>query len=123
MKTTAFYSFERLTVWQRSCSFAADIYQLTKRFPKEELYGISSQLRRASISISSNIAEGSSRKSGKEQGRFTEIAYGSLLEVISQLKMCVLINLINEDVYVSIRSEGIEIGKMLSKLRSSQLSR
>jgi four helix bundle protein len=71
MKT---YSFEKLIVWQKSRKLAAVIYKMTREFPKEEIFGISSQMRRCSISISSNIAEGSGRQTFKEKARFTEIA-------------------------------------------------
>ena len=82
MKT---FSFEKLEVWQLSRKLVVEIYKTTSLFPKEELYVLTSQLRRAAISVSSNIAEGSSRKSPKDQARFSQIAYSSLIEVLNQL--------------------------------------
>ncbi|MBK8564167.1 MAG: four helix bundle protein [Saprospiraceae bacterium] len=71
------YAFEKLTVWQMNRQFAKKLYLKTKSFPKEELFGITSQIRRACISVSCNLAEGSARKTPKEQLRFYEIAFGS----------------------------------------------
>lgn len=82
MKT---YSFEKLDVWQRTRSLIKIIYEDTSSFPKEELFGLVSQLRRAAVSISSNIAEGSGSITSKEQANFYKIAYSSMLEVLSQL--------------------------------------
>ena len=79
------YSFERLEVWHLARQLVKDIYRISKKFPEDERFGLTHQIRKASISISSNIAEGSSRRTGKDQGRFTEIAFGSLMEVLNQL--------------------------------------
>jgi len=72
------YGFEKLDVWNKSVELSEEIYLITKEFPSDEKFGIISQLRRASVSVSSNIAEGSSRSSYKEQARFSEIAYGRI---------------------------------------------
>ena len=85
------YSFEKLDVWQLSRKLVVIIYKITDRFPTEEKFGLINQLRRASVSIASNIAEGSSRNSLKDQIRFIEIAYGSLMEVYTQL--CIAVDL------------------------------
>ncbi len=79
------YQFERLEVWQLSISFTKVIYQLTDRFPDSEKFGLVNQIRRAGVSVSSNIAEGSGCISPKNQARFYEIAYSSLMEVASQM--------------------------------------
>ena len=78
-------SFTDLVAWKKSHLFALEIYKITKKFPNEEKYGLVDQLRRASISITSNLAEGFSRKTSKEKIRFYYIAFGSLLEIQSQL--------------------------------------
>jgi four helix bundle protein len=78
-------TFEDLEVWQKSRELTLSIYQLTKKFPAEELYGLVSQMRRASISVSSNIAEGFARRQVKDKERFYVIASASLSELLSQL--------------------------------------
>ena len=72
------FRFEKLDVWQKAVNFANDVYEVTRTFPSEERFGLTSQIRRASVSISSNIAEGSGRSSNKDFARFVEIAYSSV---------------------------------------------
>ena len=79
------FRFEKIEAWQRAREFNAVIYNVLRGFPKEELFALTAQLRRASISISSNIAEGSGRNSDADFAHFLEIAYGSLMETVSQL--------------------------------------
>jgi four helix bundle protein len=81
MKTR--FRFEKLEVWQEARKIYQVIYRLTRKFPREELFAMTSQIRRASISVSSNIAEGSGRNSDKDFAHFLEQAYGSLMEVAS----------------------------------------
>ncbi len=90
------YSFERLDVWQLSRKLVKEIYKLTGTFPEEEKFNLASQMRRASVSVPSNIAEGSSRSSLKDQVRFLEIAYGSLMELYTQLYISMDLAYINE---------------------------
>jgi four helix bundle protein len=78
------FNFEKLEVWQKAIDFGNLIYLETRRFPSDERFGLTNQLRRAATSVSSNIAEGSSRSSKNEFARFIEIAAGSLFEVVSQ---------------------------------------
>ena len=115
------YSFEKLDVWQKARILNSNIYTLTMNFPKEETYGLVQQLRRASISISSNIAEGSSRTSHRDKARFTNMAYGSLLEVLNQLILSKDLSYIDEVEYKSIRPLIEEIGNKLNALRNYQL--
>ena len=75
------YPFEKLRVWQAARELAASTYANTSAFPQREMYGLTSQCNRAAVSIAANIAEGSSRKSLKDQAHFSEIAYGSLMEL------------------------------------------
>ena len=82
MKT---FSFEKLIAWQKARELASEIYKTTKLFPKDELFGLTSQMRRCAVSIASNLAEGSGRNSMKDKARFTEIAFGSALELLNQL--------------------------------------
>jgi len=93
-----------------------EIYLLTRKLPKEELYGITSQMQRAAVSIPSNIAEGHARTGKKEFSRFLSIASGSKAELQTQLLICVDIGFLSEsDIYVSIMLSE-EVGKMLSAL-------
>ncbi len=117
------YSFEKLIVWQKSRKLAVLIYKITLVFPKEELFGLTSQMRRCSISIPSNIAEGSGRQTSKEKARFTEIAYSSALELLNQLMISLDLNYINEENYLKTRTEIEEITFMLDSLRKSQLEK
>lgn len=91
------YSFEKLQVWQKARILNKESYQITKSFTETEGFGLSNQLRRASVSISSNIAEGSGRSTLKDQSHFYTIASGSLMEVLSQLYLAVDIELLSED--------------------------
>src|SRR5437867_12969143 len=78
------FNFEKLDVWQRAIGFADLVYNHTRQFPADERFGLTNQMRRAAVSISSNIAEGTSRMSQADFGRFIEIATGSVFEVVSQ---------------------------------------
>jgi len=79
------FSFEKLDVWKQAKNLAVDIYKLTEDFPDKERFGLQGQIRRATVSVSSNIAEGSSRFSARSKSNFYQIAYSSLMEVYSQL--------------------------------------
>ena len=118
MKT---YSFEKLLVWQKSKALTVNIYKLTSTFPKEELFGISNQMRRSSVSIVSNVAEGSGRQNAKEKARYTEIAYSSALELLSQLIISLDLEYIDQESYLGIRTQIEEITFMLDALRKSQI--
>lgn len=117
------FSFEKLNVWQNSINFVEDIYKLTDKFPKSELYCLTSQIRRATISIPSNIAEGSTRKSFKDQARYTEIAFGSLLETLTQLIIAHKLQYINENDFNNSRIEIEKISRQLNALKNSQIER
>ncbi|KKP59242.1 MAG: S23 ribosomal protein [Candidatus Gottesmanbacteria bacterium GW2011_GWA1_34_13] len=123
---TYLQSYKELIVWQKSMELAREIYLLTKNFPKSELYGIVMQIRRAVVSIPSNIAEGYGRKSTKEFIQFSTIAYGSLLELETQLILSKQLKFVEEIKFI--RSEQLleEISKMLRsmimKLKTKSLS-
>jgi four helix bundle protein len=106
-------NYKDLKIWVRSVKLASLIYKLTSRFPSEEKFGIISQLRRASISISSNIAEGSARSSEKDFSRFINIAYGSLCEVETQLVIAHDLKFIPTPEHESILLELNELQKMI----------
>lgn len=115
------YSFEKLIVWQKSRKLAVIINKITRDFPKDEIFGMISQMRRCSISIASNIAEGSGRHSAKDKARFSEIAYSSALELINQLIISWDLEYVSEENYLTIRNEIEEITFMLDSLYKSQL--
>ncbi|WP_428223856.1 four helix bundle protein [Flavobacterium sp.] len=114
------YSFEKLIVWQKAIAFTVAISKLTKQFPKEEMFGLSSQIRRSSRSISTNIAEGSGKHSLKEKSRFTEYSYSSSLETINHLIEAYQLEYITNEQYVSFRERLDEINAMLDALYKSQ---
>ncbi|EOG6893722.1 four helix bundle protein [Flavobacterium psychrophilum] len=99
------YSFEKLEVWVESKNFSKSIYLVTSKFPDNEKYGLISQLRRASISICSNIAEGSARNSFKDKAHFTTMAFSSAVEVLNQLIICFEIEFISENEYFKLRGD------------------
>ena len=108
-------TFKDLEVWQKSVLFATEIYSVTELFPKEEIYGLVSQLRRASVSLASNIAEGS-KKSKKEFANFIKIAQGSGAEIETQLFISSNLEYINKRDLEKLLTELESIMKMLSRL-------
>lgn len=112
------FNFEKLDVWQRAVDFAAYIYDLSKAFPSDEKFGITSQMRRAAVSISSNIAEGSSRSSRQDFARFVELAVGSLYELVSQGFIARKQGFIDEKDFQKLYAESDELIRMLSGLRN-----
>jgi len=107
------FKFETLDIWKRSIKFATKTYQITSKFPKEENFNLTSQLKRASVSISLNIAEGSARKSKIDFKRFIQIARGSLNEVVTCLYIAVEQKYINQEDFKIMYSECEEISRML----------
>ena len=99
-------------------SLVLKLYIETKSWPKEEVYGLTSQIRRSAVSVPSNIAEGYGRNSTGDYIRFLQIASGSLYEFQTQLEISVQLNYLSEEKYVEINSLSIEIEKMLSSLIS-----
>ena len=116
------FNFEKLEVWQKAIDFAALVYNETRAFPTEERFGLTNQLRRAAVSISSNIAEGSSRSSRNDFARFVEIATGSVFEVVSQGFIARRQNFLGEDQFRKIYADAEELSRMLNGLRKSLLS-
>ncbi len=113
------YSFENLEVWQKSRELVKEIYGVTSDFPADEKFGLTSQLRRAAVSVSSNIAEGSSRWSKKDQARFYEIAFGSLIEVLNQSILSNDLDFMQSTKLVGLRSNIDSISRMLNSLYKS----
>lgn len=113
------FRFERLGVWQKAVDLADRVYALTRPFPDDERFGLTSQMRRAAVSISSNVAEGSGRSSDQEFGRFVEIAYSSLMEVVSQSQIALNQGFLDQPRRDEIYTRAEELARMLSGLRSS----
>jgi four helix bundle protein len=113
------YSFEKLDAWIMSKDLVKDIYILTRNFPKEELFGLTSQIRRASVSIASNLAEGSSRTSPKDQVRFYVISFSSLVEVINQLIISHDSGFVSNEDYIKLRSKIEKLSNFINSLRQS----
>jgi len=120
MKT---FSFEKLEVWQDAKELTHQIYKVTKNYPDDERFGLVSQLRRAMISVTSNIAEGSSRMSPKDQAHFYHLAFSSLMEVLSQILISIELGYINPDSEDLFRKEISKIANKLNSLRSSSIQR
>jgi four helix bundle protein len=107
----------KLKVWQRGIDFVAEIYQLTEKFPRSEMHGLTSQMRRAAVSIPSNLAEGAGRESRKEFTRFLSISQGSVAELETQLIIANRLGFCSEidDLF----TELDELSKMIVGLRRS----
>jgi len=113
------HRFKDLEIWKKSRLFCSEIYGITAKFPESEKFGLTNQLRRASVSIPSNIAEGSSRQSNKDFSRFLQITLGSAYEVETQLLIASDLKFINED-ELKVLLEHLEaIIKMTSKFKST----
>lgn len=109
-------SYKELIVWRKSIQLVKEIYIFTKKFPSSELYGLTSQIRRAAISIPSNIAEGYGRKSFKEYLQFVSIAYGSALELETQIFIAKELNFAIHKDYTNVESLLDEVARMLNSM-------
>jgi four helix bundle protein len=115
------FRFEKLDVWQKAVDFADRVYVVTRGFPVEERFGLTSQMRRASVSISSNIAEGTGRSSNKDFAHFVEIGYGSLMEAVSQTQVAFQQSFLTQSDRDALYAGAEEVARMLSGLRASLL--
>ena len=113
------HRFKELEIWKRSRLFCTKIYSITAKFPESEKFGLTIQLRRASVSIPSNIAEGSSRNSNKDFSRFLQITLGSCYEIETQLMIAYDLNFITDSELKDTISELQEIIKMVSKFKTT----
>lgn len=116
------FNFEKLETWQKAIDFAGLVYEISKDFPSDERFGLTSQIRRAAVSVSSNIAEGSSRSSKADYARFVEIATGSLFEVVSQSFIARAESHLSQPAFDAIYDGAEDLSRMLSGLRSYLLS-
>lgn len=117
------FQFERLNAYQYSRQLVKAIYELTKFFPQEEKFGLTSQIRRAAVSVPSNLAEGSGRRSPKDQMHFFEIAFGSALEVFCQLTLAEDLGFISTAQAAETKQLLQSITKLISGLKKSTAQR
>ena len=113
------FGFEKLDVWQLAIEFSDIIYATTRSFPNDERFGLTNQIRRAAVSISSNIAEGRGRSSRKDFARFVEISYGSLMETVSQFTIAKRQGFIEQPDFDRLYNAADRLGRMLSGLKNS----
>lgn len=115
------FRFEKLDVWQKAIEYADRVYVATRDFPTDERFGLTSQLRRAGVSVSSNVAEGTGRSSDTEFARFVEIGYGSLMETVSQSHVARRQSFLAKTAFDDLYQRADQLARMLSGLRTSLL--
>ena len=108
--------FRELEVWKQSMDLTEEIYRITRPFPKEEMFGLTGQMRRSALSIPSNIAEGNGRKLPNDYVRFLRISLGSLLEVITQLELARRMEFVPAEIHSRLLEKCNTINKMLASL-------
>ncbi len=114
------YSFEKLDCWQKARELAVWTYGITQKFPTEEKFGMVSQMRRAAVSIASNLAEGSSRKTAKDQNHFSTIAYSSTIELLNDLIIANDLKFLTDEIYFAGREKIEHQTFLIARLRKSQ---
>ena len=117
------FSFEKLEVWQLARKLATEIYKTTKSFPSEEKFLLVSQMRRAAISVSANIAEGTTRQTAKDQAHFTTISFSSLMELFNHITIASDLGYVKEDELTVYRQQIQQLSVKLSNLKASQVKR
>lgn len=116
LESSKIKSFTQLFVWQEGHTLALRIYAITSQFPSDEMFGLISQMRRAGVSITSNIVEGFSRNSYKEKTQFYTIALGSLTEIQNQLWLTKDLHLIKQEIFTELANQTISVNKLLNGL-------
>lgn len=116
------YTFEKLEVWKEAIQLAVKTYQITESLPNDEKFGLTSQMRRCSVSVSSNIAEGTARVTSKDKAHFMTMSYGSALELLNQSIISKELNFISNDDYLNLRSEIESITNKINALRNHFLN-
>lgn len=111
------HNYKKMKIWNESISLSTFIYQNTKSFPKEELFGLTNQMRRSAVSIPSNIAEGSGRNSDKDFNHFLSIALGSCFELETQILISRNLNFINESIFTELSAQLISIQKKVYRFK------
>ena len=115
------YPFEKLRVWQKARQLVRDIYAVTRKFPRSEIYGFTSQTNRATVSVVANMAEGSLRISRKDQAHFSEIAYSSLMELACLSILAVDLEFLSMSEESKLRERIESVSRQLNGLRTAQL--
>jgi four helix bundle protein len=115
------FRFEKLDVWQRAVDHAGYVYTVTRSFPNDERFGLTNQMRRAAVSVSSNIAEGSGRTSDVDFARFLEFSYSSLMEVVSEATIATRQKFLPQQSFETLYGHSEELARMLSGLRATLL--
>ncbi|MNP99850.1 hypothetical protein D3C85_124860 [compost metagenome] len=116
------FSFEKLEVWQNSRTLILDIYKLTNRFPSSEVFGITSQIKRSSSSIATNISEGTSRNTNKDKAHFLTISYSSAMETLNHLIISKDLDYISEEDYLICREKIEKICNQINSLKKYYLA-
>ncbi len=122
MPTRHAYPFEKLRVWESARQLINEVYRVTKGFPRSEIYGLTSQTNRAAVSVAANLAEGSSRTSRKDQAHFSQIAYGSLMELACLLIVAVDLEFLTVEREATLRAQIESVSRQLNALRATQVS-
>jgi four helix bundle protein len=117
------FPFEKLEAWQLARDLIMHIYNTSKNFPASEQYGLIGQINRAAISVASNLAEGSSRMSPKDQAHFSQLAYGSLMEVVCQLNIAMDLGFLEKEEHSKFRQRIMVLSSKINALRHSQRER
>ncbi len=112
-------SYRNLVAWQKAMDLVTDVYKVTRGFPKEEIYGLTSQLRRAAVSVPSNIAEGQGRKGDGEFKHFLRLRLGSLMEVETQIMICERLGYLNSSAAETLLRDTGELGRIMNGLIKS----
>ena len=112
-------NYQDLIAWQKAMDFVTEVYRVTAAFPKEEIYGLTTQLRRAVVSTACNIAEGQGRRSSREFLRFLAIAHGSLREVETQILIARRLSCISDEQQIELITSANEIGRLVTGLANS----
>jgi len=112
----AVQNYRELIAWQKAMELAEAVYQVTKAFPRDETYGLASQLRRAAVSIPSNVAEGQGRRSTKEFAHFLGVAYGSLQETETQIVLASRLGYLQDGQETELLEQTAEVGKLINGL-------
>lgn len=116
------HSFEKLNVWQDSIDLVEIIYKIVKKFPSDEKFGLISQMKRCSVSISSNLAEGTSRITNKDKAHFSTIAFSSTMELLCQVEICKRLGFITGEEHLGLRENILKVSNKINSLRKSQLN-